>query len=252
MATFSVVSHDGGPAIDAGIDLGAGGAKTDPRPSAAFRAEAATLDAPAPPSHAKAPPVTVLALPDLAAAQEASAEWWSSMGNRLFWVSIFLGALLALILIWNPGGPAPRQLDHAPTWSGQADVPHIHNDAVEQAAEGKHAPAWPPLSAANARRPQRAVHGEPPASGGADAERAIGNQRPSAPGSQGDYDEPPPAREAAPSFDEWTNRGQTPPAARTARSDDPHWDGSAPAVDRNAQPPVPPGEAAPTGIVNPW
>jgi hypothetical protein len=167
------------------------------------------------------------------------------MGNRVFWIGILLGALLALALIWNPGGPAPRRLDDAPTWSGSAATKqHVTaagmDDARQNAARGG-AVSWPPVSRGDACPPISNAPTGPPA------------DRSDAPGDgQDQLDARPPGRDSAPSFDDWTRGGPTAPPPRTARSHEAHWDGNAPAAQPNEQPHVPPGQAAPTGIVNPW
>jgi hypothetical protein len=178
------------------------------------------------------------------------------MGNRVFWIGILLGALLAIALIWNPGGPPPRRLDDAPTWSGQRESQHnlgaVSNHAAHDDATTDRAAPRPPVSSSQARAPDHPPHYAPPSWPNADAVQAIGDQPEVNPNGQGDLDAPPPGRESAPSFDEWTGGAPGPPAARTARSHETHWDGAASPAGPNGQSHMPPGEATPTGIVNPW
>ncbi len=255
MATFSVVSHDDGPDNDAGIDPGPRAAPHDRQPISALVPEPTELDSPARQQHdAGAMPARVLELPDLAAASEVSAEWWSSMGNRVFWTCLLLGTLLASILIWNPGAPAERQLDDAPTWSGQAETQQkrgaVDHQAAPDEARTNRAASWTPVSHRSARATDQQAHDGPAARSDAAAGQSISEQPGGPDDGQGHFDAP--RRESAPSFDEGTGRAPPPVAARTARSGDAQWDGTSPFAERNEPPNVPPSEAAPIGIINPW
>ncbi len=62
------------------------------------------------------PPV-VLQLPDLMLVDDDAGGWWTSISQRLFWVGIVLGAVVALILIWKPRDKAAPPLEPAPGWT---------------------------------------------------------------------------------------------------------------------------------------
>jgi hypothetical protein len=197
---------------------------------------------------------------------ETSSDMWATLGNRVFWIGIILGALLALILIWNPGKPVPRPLEEAPAW---AKATNTSADGASRSASAAGMQAQPdadsaPSASDQMRWPAEARGGFRAATGAAAADAATtapagassvpqSAQDPQAPydaakENHEELDAPPPGREAAPSFDEWSRGSHGPAEMRTARGGEAtRWDGTAPAATA-----VPPGQAAPTGrILNP-
>lgn len=155
MPAYSVIGHDDDPTDDSDANpLG---------PSVLSYVRAASLaERPLPdeaqraaPSAADALPEVVLQLPDLSTLEESSGAWWAGLSNRLFWVGIILGGLLALALIWNPKKPPPVELDAAPAWTSQAakppadaapragNVPPVSTQALQPSP-------WPPVRTARA------------------------------------------------------------------------------------------------------
>ncbi|MEX2111553.1 MAG: hypothetical protein WD845_00105 [Pirellulales bacterium] len=227
MATFSIVSHEDAPddLVDpemvesAQVDVGAGASLRRPRRETMRNGPDADLDS---------LPLTLLELPDLVAVSQWTDQRWSNLGNRVFWVGIVVGSVLALYLIWQPKRAAAPQREAPPTWSGQAATSpttlpagaHEHGEPHTHAT----APAWP-------------AHETPAASAATiEAEsETFSPQPPSEP------ETPPPGQEAAPSFNEWSRQPPAPQAVYTARGGDTRMDGGA------AQ--SVPGEAMPTGKI---
>jgi hypothetical protein len=196
-------------------------------------------------------PRTLLELPDLTAMSQWSEQRWSNWGNRIFWVGIVLGSVVALYLIWQPRRVPAPQREAAPTWHGQSApaavsapataLPSLSGDAHEhehvhehggqhQALQSSAAPSWPaqvdpfPTQPATPTQPSNPM---PPAGA---SEFPIG-----APAAA-------PAEPAtAPSSDEWSHQQPDAGAVYTARSGETRLDGGA--AHGSA------GEAIPTGKI---
>jgi hypothetical protein len=160
-------------------------------------------------------PCVVLRLPDLSQTDGASDGWWPRLSNRLFWVGIGLGALVALLLIWTPKKEQSPALDEAPTWSGPSAAP-----AVPPTQAQSDAPAAANVAPAN---PYSATPSVRTARSGS----AVWDGR-------------------APSSFETPSQ---PSAAQQSAT--PAWPPQVPDAPPQQAPAVRPGEAAPTGI-NPW
>lgn len=188
-------------------------------------------------------PRVLLELPDLTAMSQWSEQRWSNWGNRIFWVGIVLGSVVALYLIWQPRRVPAPQREAAPTWHGQSApsavsapataLPSLSSDTHDHAHElgGQHpshepmaAPSWP--AEADAFPAQPALPTQPAGAG----EFPIG-----APAAT------PAEPSTAPSADEWSHQQQNAGAVYTARSGETRLDGGAPHG--------PAGEAIPTGKI---
>jgi hypothetical protein len=184
---------------------------------------------------AAAPPV-VLDLPELVPTEDAPTDWWTAVRDRVFWVGIAAGGLLAIVLIWNPNKQERQQIDQAPTWSTTAGTARVATPAASQhswpAIEVADAPHWKATETHNATAAQP---GEVP---------TVETPAPEQPNlEQPPLEAPAPGHDAAPSIDEFGRPRSDDAALHTARgSSDTVWDGRAAA-------PAQPGEAAPTGTI---
>ncbi|MGD9721762.1 MAG: hypothetical protein AB7O59_05260 [Pirellulales bacterium] len=264
MTTFSVVRDDGPTEVERRMPTTV--------PPAPFRraplARKIHIELPRAtrPEVAESLPTLVLELPDLVAVGEPSTDRWQTLGNRVFWAGIVLGALLAIALVWNPGRKSRPAIDAAPTWSPKASTQLPEHKAATTASaahRGSQAPAWPPVSRNATTAAEPAAAAPPisvaPVAAASDTDAAVAepvgqladpSQSPTGEGHAEQappvepLEGPPPGREAAPSFDEWSRPNTGQPQARTAQSpSETRWDGTAPRVE--------PGEAAPVGrIIN--
>jgi hypothetical protein len=123
MAAYSVIGRDDEPAEDSDATSGEPSVLSYARAASLFERPASGEAPRAERLPESALAEVVLQLPDLSTLDEPLGAWWVGLSNRLFWVGIILGGLLALALIWNPKKPPPDQLDAAPAWSGQAASP---------------------------------------------------------------------------------------------------------------------------------
>jgi hypothetical protein len=180
-------------------------------------------------------PRVLMELPDLAAMSQWSEQRWSNWGNRIFWVGIVLGSVVALYLIWQPRrAPAPQR-EAAPTWHGQSAPAGVSAPAT----------ALPSLSS-DAHQHEHSVQREPHDQAAAPSWPAEGEANPTLPtdASESPVEVPaaaPADSSPAPSFDEWSGQRQDAGAVYTARSGEGRLDGGAP---RSSA-----GEAIPTGKI---
>ena len=154
MANFSVINHDDGLDDDSPTSLAAT-VLLNYRHATALRdvAPAERVAAPMHRPHGEPSlPETVLELPDLQAVDDAETSWWSTLGNRVFWIGIVLGSVMALLLIWNPSRRAARKLDAAPTWNGHTNASVAPDNGSESTA-----PAESSVQAAAQARPWPSV-----------------------------------------------------------------------------------------------
>jgi hypothetical protein len=177
-------------------------------------------------------PRVLMELPDLTAMSQWSEQRWSNWGNRIFWVGIVLGSVVALYLIWQPRRVPAPQPEAAPTWHGQrapAAIPAL-DTALPSLSDDAHA---------HERQPETGEQHEQAASPSWPVEAE------STPASPTDASELPaeaPAEPAtAPTFDEWSRQPQDAGAVYTARVGDTRLDGGLP---RSSA-----GEAVPTGKI---
>ncbi len=257
MAALSAVSH----AADAGNPPVAG---LDPPQAERLGHPSTTVDIPLSSPGGQyqqhhlrrdALPETLLQLPDLVAARQFAADRWSTLGNRVFWIGIVLGSLAAILLLWNPRGRMPRQMEEAPTWDGAGSIPPsapAASMAPARDARGEVA-LWPPTTTAAV--PQTGAPAEhtapawpndaasqPPATGSGN--HPDGGTYPgSGAGQQDNVPELAPEEQAAPSFDQWSRRAPNAPVVphTAANRGSGRWDGTSAGAR--------PGEAVPTGDV---
>lgn len=182
---------------------------------------------------AMALPKVVLSLPDRTTALAVRPRP-GRLRDRLSWIGIGAGALVALALIWTGKKPTEHlAAEDAPTWTGN----------VARSLEGS-APNWqPPTESASAE------HAHPSVSDGSAAPRASDASaiQPQEVSGQSDVAPAAPDGPTGPVLDGAAANGaprqsQSPDGLRTARNTDTHWDGRAGRM--------PPGQAAPTGITN--
>ncbi len=180
-----------------------------------------------------AAPEVVLNLPELMLAEETPTDWWTAIRDRVFWVGIAAGGLLAIVLIWNPNKQEPRQVDQAPAWSTTANGNHTTVPATSHAShpaiEVADAPHWGTPTSESSNQPAETPIEVPAA------------QPPAA--EQPPLEAPSPGHDAAPAMDEFGRPHSDNAVLQTARGpSDAVWDGRGAA-------PVQPGEAAPTGTI---
>ncbi len=241
MATFSVVGHDDAPdeATDADL-LPASQAEPTTR-------HGLSRDS----SHASggdhdALPLTLLELPDLVAVSQWTDRRWTNLGNRIFWVGIIVGSVLALWLIWQPVRQKLPQHEAAPTWDGHAAAQPQPATAPPVASE-QAAPAWPTESAttADAHKHEHEAHAEPtaaqvwPAEEPPEASPTTHDTDALEPASE--TEAPSPGQESAPSFDDWSSQQPAAAGEYTACSGEKRMDGGGVHAE--------PGEAMPTGKI---
>jgi hypothetical protein len=158
-----------------------------------------------------APIKVVMQLPDLSIPIKAAPGRREQIKNLAFWISIALGAMLALYLIVGGSKRAEAPSDEAPAWTAPS-APHIEAPAASpqatdapQSGAAQPAPSWP-----NAPGQTSIPSAEAP---------AVQDGAAVAPG--------PDATNGAPGI-------------RTAQRSDTRWDGTAPRAH--------PGQASPLGI----
>ncbi len=250
MAIFSVVGHDDG-SEDPDSDL-----------LTATRAEPTTLDGLSREyahrtahDDTDALPLTLLELPDLVAVGQWSDQRWTNLGNRVFWVGIILGSLVALWLIWQPVRQNLPAHEEAPTWDGHAAAQpqQALMSAAPTATAEQAAPAWPAEAMAPADHREHdhghehghEAHNEPAATGAwpaeAPAAASPATEDTDALPPADELDAPQPGQEQAPSFDEWSHQQPAAAPLYTARGGDVRNDGGGVHAG--------PGEAMPTGTI---
>jgi len=234
MANFSVIGHR--DAADAAPDADLLAAET-----AAVGAPAAREGVPREPwredgdDHEVSLPPVLLELPDLVAVSQWTDRRWSKLGDRIFWIGIIFGSVLALYLMWQPRRPAAGVREVAPTWDGQ----------------GTTAPAAMPTATTQPTKTPAAAEPQNPSQLGAPATTPGGTWQEEATGPVFDkaappppvteQDAPPPGHESAPSFDEWSRQQPASTSLYTARGGETRMDGGGEHVA--------PGEAMPTGKI---
>jgi len=246
MATFSVVGHEDEP-LDADL-LPA--SPSEPMTLDGLSREYAHRDAG---DDTDALPLTLLELPDLVAVSQWSDQRWTNLGNRIFWVGIILGSLVALWLIWQPVQKKIDRHEEAPTWDGHAAAqPQQAPAASAAAATGEQtAPAWPAEATTPADEHEHGnehaheAHSEPGAVGAwpaeAPAAASPATEDAEAPPPADELEAPLPGQEQAPSFDDWSHKQPAAAPLYTARGGDARMDGGGVRAE--------PGEAMPTGTI---
>jgi hypothetical protein len=230
MGPFSVVSHDQVDDLEIVDDEPVTPDRIDRALDGLSRDVALLHDA-----DAGSMPRVLLELPDLTAMSQWSEQRWSNWGNRIFWVGIVLGSVVALYLIWQPRRVPAPQREAAPTWHGTSApappataLPSLSSGTHEHGEHEKHehasAPGWPSETEAVPKQPA--------------------NPLPPAGATEFPFDEPattPAEPAAAPTTDEWSHQQHDAGAVYTARSAETRLDGGAP---RGLA-----GEAIPTGKI---
>jgi hypothetical protein len=240
MATFSIVGHEDASDEGSDSDLLTESLADPTTPDRLPRSSSDGIGG----DH-DALPLTLLELPDLVAVSQWSDQRWTNWGNRIFWVGIILGSMVALWLIWQPVQQKIDLHEEGPTWDGHAAAPA----AAEAAATvGQAAPAWPAEPAATAdahTHEHKHVHDEPAAAPAWPAREppaspTMDNTDALQPANESEAP-PAPGRESAPSFDDWSRQQPAAAPLYTARGGDSRMDGGGVHVA--------PGEAMPTGKI---